>query len=377
LTTINDGRSRIKTRSGFYNLNSGEAEFGKRPVVEDSAQLVIADSLKYDKKTGFGFAKGNVLIRDTIQGLTVLSGQAEVNQGDGRLLATLKPVMILKRESDSLFIAADTLLSGRRLRTILKDSSSAAVDSSGPVSARGVLDTTRLNDLRPPTDSMLLNGKVSGVSQVTKLDSVASPNTEAPVNEQIAKSDSVRYFLAYRHVRIFSDSLQGVCDSLAYSSQDSIFRFFQNPILWARDSQITGDTILMLTKNQQPYQMTVLENGFSVSRTPENLFNQIRGNNLYAFFTNGDISKISAEGSAESLYYLQAEDSSYFGLNYAKADVINLSFINRELKRVTWVAGVEGMTYPFRQIPADKKQLRGFQWLEDRRPKSRYELFMD
>jgi hypothetical protein len=133
----------------------------------------------------------------------------------------------------------------------------------------------------------------------------------------------------------------------------------------------------MLTKNQQPYQMTVLENGFSVSRTPENLFNQIRGNNLYAFFTNGDISKISAQGSAESLYYLQAEDSSYFGLNYAKADAINLAFINRELKRVTWVAGVEGMTYPFRQIPADKKQLRGFQWLEERRPKSRYELFMD
>jgi lipopolysaccharide export system protein LptA len=398
LTTINDGRSRIKTRSGYYNLNTGEAEFGKRPMVEDSAQLIIADSLKYDKKSGFGFAKGNVLIRDTAQGLTVLSGQAEVNQENGRLLATLKPVMILKRDKDSLFIAADTLLSGKRMRTLQNDSSNQPVDSSAQVSVKVVSDTGQVKNIRPAnsdsakvvpdtrkiqhivqatSDSSISKEKFNSLNSITKSVSDTALKTTVAVEKKTATSDSIRYFLAYRHVRIFSDSLQGVCDSLAYSSEDSIFRFFQTPILWARDSQITGDTILMLTQNQQPYQMTVLENGFSVSRTPENLFNQIRGNNLYAFFTDGDISKIRAQGSAESLYYLQAEDSSYFGLNYAQADAINLSFINRELKRVTWVAGVEGVTYPFNQIPADKKKLRGFQWLEERRPKSRYELFMD
>jgi hypothetical protein len=193
----------------------------------------------------------------------------------------------------------------------------------------------------------------------------------------MTKSDSVRYLLAYRHVRIFSDSLQGVCDSLSYSAEDSVFRFFQDPILWARASQITGDTILLFTKNQKPDQLQVLENGFSISQTPESLFNQIRGNTLFGQFVGGEIDYLRAKGSAESLYYLQAEDSSYFGLNYAKADAISLYFINRELKRVTWVSGVEGVTYPFRQIPSDKKQLRGFKWLEDRRPKSRYVLFGD
>jgi hypothetical protein len=39
------------------------------------------------------------------------------------------------------------------------------------------------------------------------------------------------------------------------------------------------------------------------------------------------------------------------------------------------VNGVEGTTYPFRQIPADKKELRNFKWQENRRPKTKYELF--
>lgn len=382
LTTINDGRSRILTRSGFYDMRSGEAEFGKRPIIEDSTQQVVADSIRYDKKKGSGFAKGNVVVRDTAQGLTVLSGQAEFDQGTGSMLATLKPVMILRRDSDSLFISADTLRSGSRPRRveIIPDSAASPGDTATSI-GRSMKDRST-----KPTDSL----KTISLSSDTRLaatsttqDSVSatriiSLKTSVVSRDTLAQeTDSVRFFLAYRHVKIFSDSLQGVCDSLSYSAEDSVFRFFQDPVLWARDSQVTGDTILLHTRNQKPDQLWVLENGFSVSRTPEELFNQIRGNTLFGQFMGGEIDFLRARGSAESLYYLQAEDSSYFGLNYAKADAISLYFINRELKRVTWVAGVEGVTYPFRQIPSDKRQLRGFKWLEDRRPKSRYALFAD
>jgi hypothetical protein len=178
-------------------------------------------------------------------------------------------------------------------------------------------------------------------------------------------------------VRIFSDSLQGVCDSLAYSTFDSVFRFFRDPILWARESQVSGDTILLYTRNRKPDRLLVLEKGFSVNKTPESFFNQIRGNTLNGHFLDGSIDYLRAKGNAESLYYLQDEDSSYFGLNYAKADAISMYFSNRELKRVSWVNGVEGTTYPIRQIPEEKRRLRDFQWQEMKRPKTRYELFLD
>jgi lipopolysaccharide export system protein LptA len=381
MTTINDGRSRILTRSGFYDMKTGEAEFGKRPMIEDSSQQIVADSIKYDKKKGTGFASGNVRLKDTAQGITVLSGQAEFDQGSGRMLATMKPVMILKRDRDSLFIAADTLMSGsrpRRKRSVadtLSKNDSTQYNQPGVGSAKYISNSTHHQRRDSASSSIGIQSAKVDTSKYAR--HVPSIQVSAVDDSAMTKSDSVRYLLAYRHVRIFSDSLQGVCDSLSYSAEDSVFRFFQDPILWARASQITGDTILLFTKNQKPDQLQVLENGFSSSQTPESLFNQIRGNTLFGQFVGGEIDYLRAKGSAESLYYLQAEDSSYFGLNYAKADAISLYFINRELKRVTWVSGVEGVTYPFRQIPSDKKQLRGFKWLEDRRPKSRYVLFAD
>lgn len=324
-TTINDGRTTIRTRSGFYDLKTGNASFGSRPVIEDSAQLVIADSIRYDKRTGAGVAVGNVLYRDTAQGLTILAGQTEFNNGSKQVLAYRKPVMILKQDSDSLYVAADTLVS------------------------KVIPDTA----------------KRSG------------PNTGAIKTAKDPAMDSIRIFRAYRHVRIFSDSLQGVCDSLDYSGADSVFRLFRDPVLWARGSQVTGDTIYLFTRNQNPDKLLVLENGFSINRTAEGFFNQIRGNTLNGIFREGTIDYLRSKGSAESLYYLQNEDSSYFGLNYAKADAITMYFANKELKRVSWVNTVEGTTYPFRQIPEEKKLLKGFKWQEPRRPKSKYELFID
>lgn len=329
-TTINDGRTTIRTRSGFYNMKTGSASFGSRPIIEDSAQQVIADSIRYDKRSGAGVATGNVLFRDTAQGLTILAGLTEFNSNSSRVLATRKPVMILKQDTDSLYIAADTLLSLTMPDTTKRKSPSAA-DQSGKPKATAGMDS----------------------------------------------ADSIRIFRAFRHVRIFSDSLQGVCDSLDYSGADSVFRLFRDPVLWARESQVTGDTILLFTKNKNPDRLLVFENGFSVNRTPEGMFNQIRGNTLNGVFKDGSIDHLRAKGNAESLYYLQNEDSSYFGLNYARADAITMYFANKELKRVSWVNSVEGTTYPFRQIPEDRKLLKNFKWRESLRPKTRYELFLD
>ena len=70
--------------------------------------------------------------------------------------------------------------------------------------------------------------------------------------QDIDRIDSVRFFQAFHHVRIFSDSMQAVCDSMFFSGRDSIFRLHINPIVWAKESQITGDTIYLYTKNKKP-----------------------------------------------------------------------------------------------------------------------------
>jgi hypothetical protein len=251
------------------------------------------------------------------------------------VLATEKPVMIVKQDKDSLFVAADTLLSAFAL-----DSIETSRDSVSAISSANSTDT------------------LAGVTVLTE-----------------KKAESIRFFQAFHHVKIFSDSLQGVCDSLYYSAKDSIFRFYTNPVLWSGDSQVSGDTIYLLTKNKKADQVFVFENGFSINRTPEAFYNQIRGNRLNGYFRDGNIDYMRAKGNAESVYYLRDDDSAYIGMNYAKADAISMYFKNRTLDKVTWVSGVEGTTYPLKQIPDDKKELRNFKWQDLRRPKTRLELF--
>lgn len=49
-----------------------------------------------------------------------------------------------------------------------------------------------------------------------------------------------RYFTAFHNVKIFSDSLQAVCDSLFYSGKDSTLRLLNKPIVWSQAYQATG-----------------------------------------------------------------------------------------------------------------------------------------
>jgi hypothetical protein len=48
---------------------------------------------------------------------------------------------------------------------------------------------------------------------------------------------------------------------------------------------------------------------------------------------------------------------------------------NKELYEVVFISAVKGTMYPVSQMPNSEKQLRGFQWQEKKRPKSKYELF--
>ena len=204
---------------------------------------------------------------------------------------------------------------------------------------------------------------------------VATEEVKKIIPREIDRVDSVRFFKGFHHVKMFADSMQAVCDSMMFSAKDSIFRLFNDPVVWSKESQISGDTIHLYTKNKKPERVEVWENAFSISKSNDELFNQLKGNTINGYFNDGEIEHISAKGSAESLYYLQDDDSAYTGANYAKADLINLYFVKKELNKITWVHQVEGGFYPIRQVPEENRRFRNFKWQEERRPKSKEDLF--
>lgn len=320
----------INTKSGTYNLTTGEALFSGRPNFSDSTRSAVADNIAYDKKNGILQMRGNAKLVDSVNRVIVLANEVYNDLKLNSFLATRKPVMVLYRDGDSTYIAADTLFSGLRKYDSLER------------------------------------------KMITQRDTIASTVT---VNTNDADT-SIRYFLGFHNVRIYNDSLQAVSDSLHYSTSDSTFKLFGEPVAWNNQSQVTGDTLYMYTENQKPKRLYVFNNSMIVNKTKEGMFNQIAGRTLNGYFVDGNIDYVRVKGSqAESIYYPQDEDSAYVGMNRSSGDVIDVYFVNKELHKVKFVNNVDGVLYPIKDIPADKKELPGFTWLDHRRPKSWLALF--
>lgn len=328
-TTIVDSSGRtIKTRAGSYNQQTGKAEFGLRPEIVDGDYTVIGNTVKGDDSTGIYVAEGNAIVRNTKDGTTIIGGIIIQNKKTNAVLATRKPLMIIKQDNDSTFITADTLFSAR------------------------------LTDRFGNKDSIVVDS-IKGIKV-------------AAINE---KDSTNRYFEGYRNVRIFNDSLQAAGDSMFYSFKDSIFRLYQDPVVWANNSQITGDTILLFTKNKKADKVQAFENGFMINEVQKDVYNQVKSTRIDGWFIDGNIDSVRARGLAECIYYIQDDDSAFTGINESKSDLIDIYFAEKQLNKVVFRSEVTGTLWPMKKKSPSEMILPNFKWQEARRPKSKFEMY--
>ncbi|MBW7840036.1 MAG: hypothetical protein H3C36_10465 [Chitinophagaceae bacterium] len=438
----------VITSQGSYNTDTGDAFFTRRSTVTDSTgRIYTADMMALEGATDNIQMEGNGVVIDSAEGFVLLSNQTFMDKKNNSVLATRKPILILTKDKDSTYTAADTIftalaktvdnklfyandsttaISGRQSEKI----DSVKADSSAGLLNKGIIHTTA-DSAKPrpillPKDTLsapevvaiqdstghkkispadtLHNRTIPPALQETqdtnnlarkplmerspteKIDSTAPVQTTHPVSDSLnnqtstdslrQSDDSIRYFMAFHNVRIYNDSLQSVCDSLFFSTRDSVFRLYKNPVVWSKNSQVSGDTMFLFTKNKEADRLYVFDRAMVVNQTPEGFFNQLSGKTLNAYFLDQKFDHIRVKGSpGESVYYLQDEDSSYIGMKRASADAIDMLFKKGELNKVIYINQVKGKAYPMSQIPEDQKLLNGFEWLDNRRPKSRTDLF--
>jgi hypothetical protein len=160
-----------------------------------------------------------------------------------------------------------------------------------------------------------------------------------------------------------------------YSFKDSVFRLYDQPVVWSNDNQVTGDTILLYTKNKKADKMQVFKNSFIASIIKPEIFNQVQSTRMDAYFVDGNIDSVRARGSAECIYYIQDEDSAFTGINQSTAELMDIYFKEKELQRVVFRTGVKGTIWPMKQKSPGEMRLQNFKWRDAERPKSKYELF--
>jgi lipopolysaccharide assembly outer membrane protein LptD (OstA) len=436
-TTIKTEKYIVNTREGYYDLKLKQAKFGSRSMMRDSTSEMIADDFAFDDQSGFGEAKGNVRYKDTAQGALLFANRVFFNKQKKNFLATEKPVMVIVQNGDSVFVAADTIYSGLMIDlqqmkggyisvfdtlrgktiidvdSILKNDStivipndsirlsvdstgsSLQVDSNGIATKQPIIDTPSIVSppglvkqdsatSKPPplkVKPVLVLGDTTKRPQAdsTGIDSAAVAKVDTTIRRIRPKeeTDTLRFITAFRNVRIFNDSLQAVADSVFYSGVDSVFEMYHNPIAWSKGSQVKGDTMFIFTVNKKPKRFYAFENALVIQdvRGSAGFYNQIRGRTLNGYFNDGELDYVRAKGTAESIYYAQDDDSAFVGMNRTTADEIDIYFQNKSPRKVKFTSSVKGTTFPIRQLPEDQKQLPGFEWLENKRPKTKLELF--
>jgi lipopolysaccharide export system protein LptA len=183
-----------------------------------------------------------------------------------------------------------------------------------------------------------------------------------------------RLMRAFYGCRIFSNDLQGKCDSLSYSFRDSVIRMYNAPVIWSEENQLVSDSIALFTKNRQAYRMELFSSAFITSQVDDQRFNQVKGRSLTGFFKDNELYKINVEGNGETVYYLLDSDE-VVGVNQAKCSHIEIFVENGKITEIIEHQNPEGIIDPPSSVNPEMLKLDGFLWLDSVRPKKTEDIF--
>lgn len=345
-STVTNNKSILKTSNGTWDAKNKIAHFIVRSSIQNAEQYIEADTLNYNRITGFGRAYGYVEAIDTVQHSTLFCGVAFYNEISKELIATIKPVMKRTNGKDSLYIRADTFFAAPVPR------------ASDSIKNK----TTKIKTAKAKEDKPSVNG-LFAMNDSTQ-------NTE--------DSSRPRYFIGYHHVLIYSDSLQASCDSISYSQADSTLRLMYNPVAWSRKSQITGDTILLYMDSSKLKKMFVPNNGLIVSQSgPDKakMFDQVQGKTITGYFENNNIHKMVVWPNAETIYFSKDDNNAYLGMNQAESERMKVLFDSSQISKIIFEQDVKQSMKPMQQVNFTTARLSHFKWLQELRPKSIAQLF--
>ncbi len=311
----------------FHDEASKSYKIEGRTRVRDGATVIAADRLDFNQELGAGFAEGNVNYQDTAQKMTVRAARLDYNKETNFMLAVggaagrTRPALEIEIDRDTLWMVADTLHSFKK---IWRDS------------------------------------------------------TKTPTAR-----DTARVLTGHFDCRIFKKDLQAVCDSVSFDQGDSLFVFFKKgpnqPLLWSDSSQFSADTIRLALKNEKIDRMILRQKSFILSQPDPEIFNQIRGRDIDAFFKNGKSDRMNVVGSAEAVYFAEDEKTGYLGVNKTSAPEMRVFFDSGTVSGIRFLGKSDGKFTPMKDATKDlgKLDLEGrppFEW-DGKRPASVEELF--
>ena len=180
---------------------------------------------------------------------------------------------------------------------------------------------------------------------------------------------------AYHKVRMYRADVQGVCDSLVFSSKDSCLTMYYDPILWNNNQQLLGEKIMIYMNDSTIDWAHIQNQALSVEQLDSTSYNQVTGKEMKAWFQGGEMRKVDVIGSVRLVYYPMESDTTLIGMNVSETSLLNMFLENRKMKKMIMSPKSNGTLYPMLQRPPEKMKLDNFVWFDYIRPLDKEDIF--
>lgn len=186
----------------------------------------------------------------------------------------------------------------------------------------------------------------------------------------------IREMLGYNKVRFYRTDIQGVCDSLVFTTKDSCLTLYTDPILWNENQQLLGEEIKIYMNDSTIDWAHVIGNALAVEEKDTIHYNQISGKEMLAYFEEGEMRRVDINGNVLLIYYPEEKDSTMLGMNSSETSKLTLYLKENKMVKMIMAPKSNGILYPMDQIPEDKRKLSAFVWFNYIRPKNKEDIFI-
>ena len=357
---IVDSLNQLSSFYGQYSPETKLAVFNDSVQVENPDFTLYSDTLHYDKESKVATILGPSVIvsdsgtihtsrgwYDTVNNTSLLLDQSQVESGEKILIG------------DSIFYNRDTGM-GEVYGNM------SLIDTAQHVTLQGEYGYyNEQTGYAFATDSARFLEYSQGDTLFLHADTL-----------QMVTVDSVyREIKAYYGVRFYRIDMQGVCDSMQFNTRDSVLYMYTEPVLWNEQYQLYGDTIAIYMNDSTIEYAHVIQFAFAAQHVDSSYYNQLKGNDLKAYFEGQAVHQIDVAGNAESIFYPLEKDGAKVGMNETKSGFLTIWVKDNKLDKLKiWPSPVGSMT-PIPDLKPDQKMLKDFYWFDYLRPKNRDDIY--
>lgn len=362
--TVKDSTNTLKSKIGRYYMDRKLYRFSKDVNIKNPQNTVDSERLDYYTETGDAFLYGSSTIKSPESILYCERGYYDTKTKIGYAIKNARI------DYDNRTVLGDSIYYDSNTNFASATNNIQVIDTANQSLIKG-----HYAEVFKDKDSVFITKRALAITEKEN-DSIFIHSDTLMVTGVPNK----RLMRGFYDVKIYKSDMSGKCDSISVDQVTGFTKMIGKPITWANKSQMTGDTIVLISnpKTQKLDSLKVYNNSFLVQQdTLKEGFNQIKGSVLYGLFKENELRQVNVNKNTETIYFQRNEEQEMIGINKVASSRIEIFFENQDLTDMYYYENIEGTLYKEENLPENDRELDGLNWRGDELIASKNDLFKD